>query len=63
MKIKEFLGVFTTRQKLSILGFIAVVVLLIYGNFAYMTSKGYHLEWSWGNMKTVWVDKDGKTAP
>jgi hypothetical protein len=52
-------GVMKTEIKWA-LGLTMVVFIVAGLNYAIMTSKGYHLQWSAANGRMIWVDKDGK---
>lgn len=39
---------------------ILILLAIVIGCFIFMTSQGYHQQWSPVNGKFIWVDKDGK---
>lgn len=39
---------------------LVILIMFVVGYLVYMTSAGYHQQWSPANGKFIWVDKDGK---
>ncbi len=58
---------FQNNQK-PIWPIVYIASFLFVGLFAYFiyqknTNANYHLQWSWTNLRQVWVDENGKVAP